>query len=253
MIGSYTAISDNALDLLIQQLKVRHPYDGEVLMAGHLTCIAVHITRARLRASIHRVDPRGVAERSRYAIRRQVYSVPHANYVWHIDSKHKLIRWRMVIHGAVDGYSRKILYLKCANDNKASTVVLYFSHAAHTFGIPDKVKSNRGGENTDVWRYMLRYNDMQSSCIIIGSSTHNERIERLWCDVFRCVSQIFFNLLYGLEDEEFLDPLNDTDLFCIHIAILPQVNRCLEEFTESWNNLSSIGNLTPEALFTIGL
>ena len=64
----------------------------------------------------------------------------------------------------------------------------------------------------------------------------------------------FYNL-YGLEDEEFLHPLNDTDLFCVHIAILPQVNRCLEEFTESWNNhsLSSIGDLTPEALFTIGL
>ena len=76
----------------------------------------------------------------------------------------------MVIHGAVDGYLRKILYLKCANDNKASTVVSYFSHAAHTFGIPDKVRSDRGGENTDVWRYMLHYNDMQSSCIITGSS-----------------------------------------------------------------------------------
>ena len=96
---------------------------------------------------------------------------------------------------------------------------------------------------------------MQSSCIITGSSTHNKRIERLWCDVFRCVSQFFYNLLYGLEDDEFLDPLNDTDHFCVHFAILPQVNRCLEEFTESWNNhsLSSVGNLTPEALFTIGL
>ena len=224
-------------------------------MAGHLTRVGVRITRARLRASIHRVDPHGVAERSRTAIKRRVYSVPHANYIWHIDSHHKLIRWRMVIHGAIDGYSRKILYLKCANDNKASTVVSFFSHAAYTFGIPDKVRSDKGGENTDVWRYMLHYNSMESSCVITGSSTHNERIERLWCDVFRCVGQIFYNLLYGLEDDEFLDPLNDTDLFCVHFAILPQVNRCLEEFTESWNNhrLSSANNLTPDALFTIGL
>ena len=55
-------------------------------------------------------------------------------------------------------------------------------------------------------------------------------------------------------DDEFLDPLNDTDLFCVHYTIIPQVNHCLEEFTESWNNhsLSSVKNLTPEALFTIG-
>ena len=111
VIGGYTAISDSALDILIRGLKTDHPQDGEVMMAGHLTRIGVRITRARLRASIHRLDPGGVAERGRRAVQRRVYSVPHANYVWHIDSNHKLIRWRMVIHGAVDGYSRKILYL----------------------------------------------------------------------------------------------------------------------------------------------
>ena len=255
VIGSYTAITNTALDALIQTVKVDHPNDGEVMMAGQLARIGVRVTRARLRASIHRVDPHGVAERSRRVIHRRVYSVPHANYVWHIDSNHKLIRWRMVIHGAIDGFSRKILYLKCANDNKASTVVSFFSHAASKFGLPAKVRSDKGGENIDVWRYMLHYNDMQSSCVITGSSTHNERIERLWCDVFRCVAQIFYSLLYGLEDDGFLDPLNDTDLFSVHFAILPHVNRCLSEFTDSWNNhtLSTAGNMTPDALFTVGL
>ena len=131
-----------------------------------------------------------------------------------------------------------------------------FSNAAFTFGIPDKVRSDRGGENTDVWRYMLHYNNMEPSCIITGSSTHNERIERMWCDVFRCVGQIFYSLLYQLEDDGFLDPLNPrSGLFCVHYAILPEVDRCLQEFMDSWNNhsLSTASNLTPEALFTIGL
>ena len=138
VIGSYTVITDNALDILIQRLKSDHPHEGKVLIAGHLS---VRIPRARLRASIHRVDPQGVAERSRRAIQRRVYSVPHANYIWHIDSDHKLIRWRMV---TVDGYSRKFFYIKCANNNKASTVVSMLSHAAFTFGIPYKVRSDKG-------------------------------------------------------------------------------------------------------------
>ena len=70
VIGSYTVITDNALDILIQRLKSNHPHDGEVLMAGHLTRIGVRIPRARLRASIHRVDPQGFAEMSRRAIQR---------------------------------------------------------------------------------------------------------------------------------------------------------------------------------------
>ena len=107
----------------------------------------------------------------------------------------------------------------------------------------------------DIWRFMVYHRNMEPSCIITGSSTHNERIERLWCDVFRCVGQIFYSLLYGLEDDGFLDPLNDTDLFCVHLAILPEVNRCLKEFVESWNQhcLSSEHNMTPDALYTLGL
>lgn len=255
VVTTYSSISDDSLDSIVRSVKADHPNDGEVMMAGHLARIGVRVTRARLRASIHRVDPHGVVTRARRVISRRVYSVPHANYAWHIDSHHKLIRWRMVIHGAIDGYSRKILYLKCANNNKASTVVSYFSHAVSVFGLPNRVRSDKGGENVDVWRFMLHYKNMDLSCVITGSSTHNERIERLWSDVFRCVGQMFYTLLHGLEGDGFLNPLNDTDLFCVHLAILPEINRCLNEFVESWNHhcLSSEHNMTPEALFTLGL
>ena len=61
----------------------------------------------------------------------------------------------MVIHDAIDGFSRKILYLKCATNNKAATVLGYFSHAVSVFGLPDRIRSDGGGENTGVWRFML--------------------------------------------------------------------------------------------------
>ena len=31
-------------------------------------------------------------------------------------------RWRFVIHGGIDGYSRMVVFLKCSNNNKAATV-----------------------------------------------------------------------------------------------------------------------------------
>ena len=63
------------------------------------------------------------------------------------------------------------------------------------------------------------------------------------------------NFLHEIEDDEFLDPLNDTDLSCVHFAVLPEVNCCFTRFTESWNNhrLSTEGNMTPQALFALGL
>ena len=152
-IGLYTSISEFQIDSIIRTIKADHPNDGEIMMAGHLQRLGIRISRARLRASIHRIDPLGVVARGRRIIRRRVYSTPFPNHVWHIDSNHKLIRWRLVIHGAIDGFSRKILYLICANNNKASTVVSYFSHAVTTFGLPDKVRSDMGGENVDVALY----------------------------------------------------------------------------------------------------
>ena len=66
----------------------------------------IFVPRACLRASIHRVDPEGTAIRRSVAIRRRVYHAEGPNSVWHIDGNHKLIRWRLVIHGGIDGYSR---------------------------------------------------------------------------------------------------------------------------------------------------
>ena len=107
----------------------------------------------------------------------------------------------------------------------------------------------------DVWRYTLYYHNMDPSSVIVGSSIHNQCIERLWCDVFRSVGRTFYELLYSLEDEGVLDPLNDVDLFCVHFTILPQLARCINEFVESWNHhcLSTENNLTPEQLYTIGM
>jgi hypothetical protein len=51
------------------------------------------------------------------------YWVPHPNAVWHIDGHHKLIKWGFVIHGAIEGYSRRIMFLKVAANNYASTVL----------------------------------------------------------------------------------------------------------------------------------
>ena len=41
-----------------------------------------------------------------------------------------------------------------------------------------------------VWEYMLEQHRSESA-VLVGSSTHNEKIERLWCDVYRCVGVLF--------------------------------------------------------------
>lgn len=93
----YTNISDQEVDRIVSDIKLEHPNDGEVLMAGHLQRHGIVIPRAKLRASIHRVDSDGVSARRAQAIRRRIYHVDFPNSVWHIDGNHKLIRSYMVL------------------------------------------------------------------------------------------------------------------------------------------------------------
>ena len=207
--------------------------------------------RSRIRASIHRVDPVNTAIRRRVTVRRRVYYAEGPNSVWHIDGHHKLIRWRFVTHGGIGGYSRTIVYLRCSGNNRAVTVLHSFTDAVADYGILKKVQTDLGGENVEVWRYMIHeHNSVRS--VVVGSSTHNERIERLWRDVFRCVGTVY-STFKQLEEEE-LDPLNEIDLYCLHRVFLPCINAALDAFVESWNNhpISGEKKFSPNQLFIHG-
>ena len=128
-----------------------------------------------------------------------------------------------------------------------------FTTAVQTHGLPTQIRSDLGGENVEVWRYMIEQQS-NSSSVITGSSTHNERIERLWCDVYRCVGVLFHNTFCELEDNGYLDCLNEVDLFCQHLVYLPRINYALQSFLESWRNhsISTARNYTPNQLFIQG-
>lgn len=250
----YSTITDNDLDRLVADVKRGNPKYGEVLLIAHLNTLGVNVQRSRLRASIHRVDPHTVELRRRVTVRRRVYSVDGPNSLWHIDGHHKLIRWKLVVHGGIDGKTRTIVFLSCSSNNFASTVLHQFQDAVATYGVPDRLRSDKGGENVDVWRFMYQFHG-DSSAIITGSSTHNERIERLWRDVYRCVISNYYELFYLLEEQHDLNSLNETDLYCLHFVYLPRINKHLQDFCESWNHhsLSTEHNQTPYQLMLLGL
>ena len=86
---------------------------------------------------------------------------------------------------------------------------------------------------------------------IVGSLTHNERIECLCRDVHRCVLRPFADHFRCLENTGMLDPLNEIDLYCLHMCYLPRIEACIRSFQEAWNNhrLSTEGNATQFQLF----
>lgn len=84
-------------------------------------------------------------------------------------------RWRMVVHGGIDGYSRLIVYLTAATNNRAQTVLESFLSAVEQYGIPSRVRSDKGGENVQVARFMITSCGVNGNSHIAGRSVHNQR------------------------------------------------------------------------------
>ena len=66
-------------------------------------------------------------------------------------------------------------------------------------------RSDQVGENKMVARHMIEHRGSERNSMITGSSVHNQRIERLWRDLFRCGIKVYYKLL---EDREMLIPSN---------------------------------------------
>ena len=82
------------------------PNSGISMMLGHLDVVQ----RQRLRPSLVQTNPAGSAMRWFNTITRRVYSFRGPNSLWYIDGLHShcLIRWRFVMHGGIDGSSRRL-------------------------------------------------------------------------------------------------------------------------------------------------
>ena len=187
----YSSITDSDLEAIACEYAVLHPYSGQKSFSGYLSQLGFRVQRHRVRNALIKVDSNGVRSRLRKALHRRQYNIPMPNSLWHIDGHHKLIRWHIIIHGGIDGFSRLPVFLRASTDNSADTVLQHFINAVALYGLPSRVRSDKGGENVKVSIYMLNHPERGPGrgSFITGRSVHNQRIERLWRDVFSgCIS-----------------------------------------------------------------
>ena len=139
---TYSNLSEEDLDGHVSEVLRLFPNCGYRRMLGFLSTRGLRVQEAMVRRSMLRVDPCGVLLRTleSHIIHRRGYNVYSPRALYHIDGNHKLIRWRFVTHGMIDGYSRMIIFLRCSTNNKASTVLSYFLGGIETYGLPSRVR-----------------------------------------------------------------------------------------------------------------
>ncbi len=147
-----------------------------------------------------------------------------------------------------------VVYIKCSPNNEAATVYDLFLQAVRRFSLPSRVRSDQGGENRLVALHMIRQWGPDRRSMIVGSSVHNQRIERLWRDLFQSTIRLYYRLFYYLESLSLLDPINEFHLYCLHYVYLPRINKSIEQFQSGWNHhgIRTAGNMSPHQIFTTG-
>lgn len=129
-----------------------------------------------------------------------------------------------------------------------------FLNAVARYGVPSRVRTDHGGENRDVCVMMNIFRGSGRGSAIRGRSVHNQRIERLWVDMWRGLTNVYYNLFHFLEAEGILDIDDEMHIWALHFVYVPRINRHLSAFTRQWNNhgLRTEQHQTPMQIFVRG-
>ena len=140
----YSVISNHELDQIYKEITAADtnasnggfltPNIGRRRFIGALRSRGLRVQHWGASNCLRRLDPVGTALRWRLVIYRRKYNVPTPNSLWHFDSARKLIRWKLIVHVCIDGFSRLITYCRCCDNNKAETVLRLLRRAQAPMG-----------------------------------------------------------------------------------------------------------------------
>ena len=111
--------------------------------------------------------------------------------MWNLDGYDKLKPFGFPIHGAIDGYSRRILWLRvtCANSDPqviAGFHIQCIKQIGGGGGVPKVIRGDNGTENSTVagiQRFLRRHSTDALSgteSFMYGRSVASQRIEAWW-------------------------------------------------------------------------
>ena len=103
-VNDVLAVFTNELESSSRYLEYRAIHQ-KLLMNGFI------IDHESVRLILKEHDPLGVEEGAQHCLSKRNYISTGPNHTWYIDGYGKLKPFRFAIHGAIDGYIRKILWL----------------------------------------------------------------------------------------------------------------------------------------------
>ena len=196
----------------------------------------INVSREVVREMLQQIDPISVDNRRQHRLQRRTYSSRGPNHCWHIDGYDKLSTYGLRVSGCIDGYSRRILWLKCGYTNHDPAVIGgYYLDAVEKYGgFPQVVRTDCGTENVTVASIQgLVYGNTHSH--VYGTSPGNQRIEAWWSFYRRNRSQWWIELFEDLISSNSFHPGNKKEMEILRFCFMEVFQNDLNEVAAMWN------------------
>ena len=201
------------------------------------------VRRDAVRRVLRVLDPEGVEARLRHRLRRRTYRGKGPNRTWHIDGYDKLKPFGFCIHGCIDGYSRRIMWLEVGpSNNNPAIICQYFLDCVKQVNCtPQIIRSDKGTENTNiaaVQRFFRRAHQDEfggNKSFIYGKSVSNQRIEAWWSFLRRECADWWINYFRNARERGIYNDGNNIHVECLKFCFSDLIQKELHRVARLWN------------------
>jgi hypothetical protein len=179
---------DTAITFISNQLCTSGRLHGYRWMYTKCLLSFIHVTKEEVRLILKYLDDDGVQQRLQRRPQRRAYFSKGPHFIWHVDGYDKLKLYGICISGAIDGFSRYVVWLEANTTNSDPSVIGgYYLNALQRFGgCPSVIHADFGTENVRIRDIQTQLRPAGTSVsggppsYIEGTSTTNQKIESWW-------------------------------------------------------------------------
>lgn len=201
------------------------------------------VDRETVRVALTCLDPEGVARRKKQRLSRRKYFCKGPNYLWHMDGYDKLKPFGFCIHGCIDGYSRRIMWLEVTSTNNDPSIVgqYYLDCVRQIEGAPRIVRADCGTENVvtaGLQRYFRSNADdvfAAENSFMYGTSPANQRIEAWWSVLRKSNADWWIKYFKDLRDTGVYDDSDPLQIACLQFCFTGLLQEELHRVARHWN------------------
>ena len=201
------------------------------------------VNRETVRVVMKALDPEGVERRSQHRLVRRKYHTKGPNFIWHIDGYDKLKPFGFCIHGAIDGYSRRIMWLEVDHSNNNPQIIAnyYLKCVRRIGGAPTILRSDCGTENCYVAAIQRFFREGHGDPLagdhsfMYGRSVSNQRIEAWWSMLRKMDTDFWISYFKDLREIGLYNDDNIIHVNCLKFCFMPLIREELFRCAELWN------------------